>query len=251
MSQKNIHGPRILVVEDDSSLRALVCSYLRTVGYDVVDVFSLASAFRILKGGKIDAIVLDLELEDGEGYDILRSKYAEAAAVIVTSVRKDVLDRVVSFELGADDYIIKPIELKELALRLKRSLRRRDFLLDAKPAAIKIAIVDDIELDLVQRVIVSTGYVSLQLTKLEFRALQMFTADRSKVLGRDDIARELLGRRVLGNSRAVDALMSKLRRKLDPTGKRRLINSVRGSGYVFLGTTVGDVRESSEATLET
>lgn len=242
--QKSSLGPRILVVEDDSSVRALVCSYLRNLGYDVVDVLSLASAFRILKAGKVDAIVLDLELEDGEGYDILRSKYAESAVVIVTSVRSDVLDRVVSFELGADDYIIKPIELKELALRLKRSLKRRDVRSDDKAAAISVSIDEDIELDLVKRVIMSPGYTSSQLTKLEFHALQMFLADRSKVFSREEIARELLGRRVLGNSRAVDALMSKLRRKVDPAGKRRLINSVRGSGYVFLGTTVGDSKES-------
>lgn len=245
MSQKALYGLRVLVVEDDSAVRVLVCSYLRSMGYDVVDVFSLESAFRILKAGKIDAIILDLELEDGEGYDILRSKYAESAAVIVTSVRKDVLDRVVSFELGADDYVVKPIDLKELSLRLKRSLKRREAAQeDNKPGSIRVHVDDDIELDLVQRVIVSPGYVSPQLTKLEFRALQMFAADRSKVFGRDDIARELLGRRVLGKSRAVDALMSKLRRKLDPTGRRRLINSVRGSGYVFLGMSVGDMNEA-------
>lgn len=223
----------MLVVEDESSIRSLLASSLKAAGYTVLDVPTLSGATRLLQHGGIDAMILDLELEDGEGFELLRLPHAEAIITLVISVRTDIVDRLISLELGADDYIVKPVDLRELNLRLKRSLKRRQAIIDDKPEINIMTIDDELSLDLVERVVFSSNYRSSQLTKLEFRALRLLIAEKNRVFAREFIAREILGRRVLGDSRSVDALMSKLRRKLDPTGNNRFIVSMRGEGYIF------------------
>lgn len=235
MRSKSDHASTLLVVEDDTSVRSLLASSLRSAGYTVLDVPTLSGATRLLQHGGIDAMILDLELEDGEGFELLRLPHAEAIITLVISVRTDIVDRLISLELGADDYIVKPVDLRELNLRLKRSLKRKEAIINDRSESNIATIDNELSLDLVERVVFSSDYRSSQLTKLEFRALRMLIAEKNRVFSREFIAKELLGRRVLGDSRSVDALMSKLRRKLDPSGHNRFIVSMRGEGYIFSG----------------
>lgn len=235
MNGKSSKQLKILIVEDDDSVRSVMAAALRNSGFDVIDVSSIASGVKLLRNNAFDGMILDIELEDGEGFEILRLPMAQRVVTIVTSVRSDIVDRLVSLELGADDYMVKPIDLRELGLRLRRSLKRNQLeSASTSKESNTLAIDEEIKLNLIERIIVSANYKSPQLTKMEFRALRIFLGDKYRIFSRDHLAKEVLGRRVLGDSRSVDALMSKLRRKIDPGGSRRFINSIRGEGYAFM-----------------
>lgn len=219
---------RVLLVEDASSFRKMLGTFLRKNNYEVYEAWSLASARRLLPSVQPNLMLLDLQLEDGDGYSLLREYADRDLSILVISAREEVGDRVISLELGAEDYMVKPIDLRELLLRMRRIER-----LAASRNYGSIIDFGSFVLDLVNRKIVRPGYPEVSLSHSEFLLARILMEADGKILTRDTIARRVLGKSNVASSRAVDVLVSKLRKKLDPTGQSSLIWSVRGEGYRF------------------
>ena len=177
----------------------------------------------------LDIVIVDLELDDGDGFSLLRALHKSDISSIVISVRQNSIDRVLSLELGANDYMIKPIELRELYLRVKNVVdnsraRRRNRVptLDFGPFS----------LNLVTRAVYLKDGREEHLTSSEITLLQIFLDNPRKVVERATLARALSKWDVDG-SRSLDMMISKLRLKLSVPGKSACIKSVRGVGYIF------------------
>jgi DNA-binding response OmpR family regulator len=224
----------LLLVEDDDSMRKLMAAFFKSQGYNVSESATLRSAARLLHALHFDAVILDLQLEDGEGYDLLRErvKDKDGPKVIVVSVRDQVSDRIVSLELGADDYLSKPVDLRELALRVRRSLRRDAASAAGRPTRELLDLDGDTRLNVADRSIVREGGSPVRLANREFRLLLMFLDASGAILAREAISRSLYGRRERPESRSIDVLVCDLRRKLNLAKVNFRIKTIRGEGYV-------------------
>jgi DNA-binding response OmpR family regulator len=223
---------RILIVEDSAALRQLIASYLRTNGMQVDLAWSLQGARRALKIFKPELVILDLGLEDGDGYDLIADITAAGAPCIVISARERPIDRILSLELGADDYMTKPIELRELLLRLRRLARL--ITPNGSGNASNIVEFHNVKLDIANREVVrANGQPGNRLTAAEFRLLRLFLETPGEVIARATIAKKVLNKSWIENSRAIDVLVSKLRRKLETGGGELTLRNVRGTGYML------------------
>lgn len=218
---------RVLVVEDATAFRKMVAQFLRTQGYEVYEAWSLESARRLLPSIQPRIMILDLQLEDGDGYSILREHADDKMSIIVVSMREAVVDRVNCLELGADDYMVKPVDMRELALRIKRVEKFSTS--PEQPGLIDLGVF---VLDSINRKVIRAGAPETNLFQAEFQLARLFIESAGRVLSRHAIARHALGKSVAENSRAVDVLVSKLRKKISPPNQP-LISSVRGEGYLF------------------
>lgn len=232
--------PKVLIVEDDTATRQLIAGFLKRQGYDCFEAWTASSAMRLVQSQSFDFVILDLELEGDDGYILLRQANEDQPIYIVVSSRTDVVDRLLSFELGADDYMTKPIDLRELQLRLQRSRKRtaRDA---SKGGELFCRELDGVlMLNVRERAIMRGNRVLCLLNRREFKALCMFLDRPNKVISRDDISRELTGRRNLKESRAVDVLVSNVRAKLASAESQSKIKNIRGEGYMFQVNDIED-----------
>lgn len=219
---------RVLIIEDMLSFRELIGAHLRLNGYNVVEASTVEAARRVIPLVRPDVILLDLHLADGEGLTILRDDNGCDAPVIVVSGRADAASRIESLELGAADFMVKPIDPRELVLRMRRAERQ-----PARPAATGVIEINGARVDLDQRRLARSDGAEIALTEAECRLTRVLLMAEGRVVSRDAIARRVLGRPDDASSRAIDALVSKLRRKIDPPGRATAIWSVRGEGYRF------------------
>lgn len=233
---------RVLLVEDDPAIAQLVSDWLGGEGFAVSWCDRGDQAVAQARESNCDIIVLDVMLPGVGGFEVLRRLRSEGGAlahlpVVMLTARGDVTDRVVGLELGADDYLSKPFDPRELTARLRAVLRRRDTNGDALPAPEnqKLAI-DDLEVEIAARIARLQGS-PLALTGAEFDVLVVLLRGAGQVLDRDTLCRQAFGRKWTSYDRAVDMHVSNLRRKLGPLpdGRDRL-QSVRGAGYVYVRT---------------
>ena len=234
----NLMLNRILLVEDDPDLGELVAEYLQGEGWEVDLVGSGEEALSRVPGD-FAAIVLDVMLPGISGFETLRRVRAQPAtanmSVVMLTARGDEVDRVLGLEMGADDYLPKPFSSRELAARLRAILRRlpdeaeENAMPASDPDVLK---VDDLEMD-TRAHQVRLGGVSLELTVLEFRLLELLLRNAGTVVSREQIANDVLGRDLLIYDRSVDTHMSNLRRKLTANGGEDPIVTLRGTGYLF------------------
>ncbi|MDB5595467.1 MAG: response regulator transcription factor [Hyphomicrobiales bacterium] len=226
-----MNGMRILLVEDSHSLRQVFSSYFSQQGCHVDEIGSLSGARRLLKLFKPDLAIVDLGLNDGIGLDLLSDLTARDIPAVIISSRSDSRDRVLSFEMGAEDFMVKPIDLRELHLRAVRLLRSR------KQAAMRETILPlscgAATVDVTTRTLQSADLRRVALTGSEFRLLRLLLEKRGAVVDRGTISVAVLNHRFVENSRAVDVMVSKLRCKLAKVGEARAIRNVRAEGYVF------------------
>lgn len=226
---------RILVVDDADSIRLQICAYLRQHGYNVNDAWSLAGAMRAINLLELDLAIVDLELGDGDGLTLVRALQEKGVPCMVVSVRSAVIDRVLSLELGADDYMVKPIDLREMLLRVKKIVAHN---VSAHQQETTVIDVGPFRLDLVNRAIVTEDRKQKSLSLTELILLRLFLENQKKIIDRTTLARRLF-RWENPKSRALDMLVSKLRSKIDRPGHGTYIKSVRGVGYIFdLGNEV-------------
>jgi len=233
----------ILVVEDDAKVRLLLRRCFEGEGYRVTEAASGAEAVERLAAGTFDLVTLDLTLPDGDGLAVgreIRSR-SEVPIIMVTG-KGDTIDRVVGLELGADDYITKPFQLREVVARV-RAVLRRTASSGARPAAGGAApkdgtlAFDGWVLDVAKRELKSAAGVTSELTTSEFDLLKVFATHANRVLSRDRIMDLLRGHDWTPTDRSIDNLVMRLRRKIEPDPERpRLIKSVRGVGYCFAAT---------------
>ena len=227
----------VLIVEDDDRIRRLLARYLTKSGLSVDGCADKRGLDQKLQARIPDCILLDLRLPDANGLDIareLRETYPGIGIIILTGA-SDSVDKIVGLEIGADDYITKPFEEREILARIRTVLRRLNHVekTSANPENLKI---DDLEIDFGRHRVSKHG-LSIELTGLEFTLLSLLVKANNRPLSRDMLLENLSGRDWLPNDRSVDVLVGKLRKKIevDPA-KPQLIKTMRGMGYVFAGS---------------
>ncbi len=223
---------RILLIDDDEHLAPPLAAYLRRFDFELVAAHRPSDGFTKLAEGGVDAVILDVMLPEMDGFAVCRQIRRDSdIPVVMLTARGDVTDRVVGLELGADDYLPKPFEPRELAARLQTVLRRR---VQAPPAPAPAAPssllrFEGLEIDTERRVVRRQGE-AVELTGTEFELLLLLAREPNKVWHRDEILNRLRGRDADLYTRAVDILVSRLRRKLEPLV---CIKTLRNAGYTF------------------
>ena len=216
---------KILPIDDDAQLAPPLATYFRRFEMEL-DFATLPSAgLAKLRAGQFDAAILDVMLPERDGFELCRAIRRDSdIPIIMLTARGEVMDRVVGLELGADDYLPKPFEPRELVARLQTVLRRR-----RAGVSRQRLLFDGLELDLDKHTVYRKG-VTVELTGTEFALLALLARDPGKVFGRDDILNHLRGHEAELYTRAVDIVVSRLRKKLEPLD---CIKTLRNAGYTL------------------
>jgi OmpR family response regulator RpaB len=226
--------PRILLIDDDEKLGELLSAYFRRFDMDLVAANHPAVGLEKIDREKPDLVILDVMLPDQDGFAVCRDiRRRSAVPIIMLTARGDVTDRVVGLELGADDYMPKPFEPRELVARVQNVLRRTGTREERHEAGrLRFR---DLDINLERRTVDLEGS-PLELTTMEYQLLVLFANNPGRTFTRDEILNELRGIDAQLFSRSVDILVSRLRQKLrDTTRQPRFIKTVWGTGYTFVG----------------
>lgn len=221
---------RILLIDDDIELCEMLAEYFATEGYAAEAVHDGVRGLARARSGEHAIAILDLSLPGLRGLDVLRQLRTTASVpVLILTARGEDVDRIVGLELGADDYLPKPFNTRELLARVRAILRR------ARPGADSARVTaGDVTLDPATRRAWRAGQL-LALTMAEFVLLETLVRHAGQVLSRDVLAERVLGRRLAALDRSIDVHVSNLRKKLgDAPGGREHIRALRGEGYVFV-----------------
>jgi len=234
----------ILIVEDDPTSLEAMAGYFEVEGYRVVRASDSLELDRALVRHQVDLIVLDLRLPGKDGLTLLRElRSGSDLPVIVVSARTDQVDHIVALEIGADDYLDKPVNLRELLVRTRNILRRsgqqsRPGTAAPRPTRVELA---GWTLDIGARRLFAADGTDVHLTRGEFELLSYLTERAGQVLARDQLLDRLSSREWSPYDRSVDVLIGRLRAKVEENPKDpRLIVTVHGIGYVFLGAAQGE-----------
>jgi two-component system, OmpR family, phosphate regulon response regulator OmpR len=225
--------PRLLLIDDDARLTAMVGDYLRASGFEVEVAANLAAGRERLQSQSYDALLLDLMLPDGDGLDFTRTLRGDARTrrlpLLMLTARGEPMDRIVGLELGADDYLPKPFEPRELLARVKALLRR------AQPNSVADDVLSfgRLEIDLGARE-ARLGGKRCDLTSHQFELLAVLAQSAGRVLSRDQIMDALRGHPMEAFDRSIDVHVSRIRAAIedDPKTPKRVL-TVRGAGYLF------------------
>ncbi len=221
--------PRILLIDDDEHLATPLASYFARFGFQLDSATRPTQGLAMLRSSAYDAAILDVMLPEMDGFALCREiRKASDIPVVMLTARGDVMDRVVGLELGADDYLPKPFEPRELVARLQTILRRQ-----RSPGATggtqQHRVFQGLVIDLGTREVLRQGE-RVELTGTEFELLALLAAEPGKVFSRDDILNRLRGHEAELYTRAVDIVVSRLRRKLEPLD---CIKTLRNAGYTL------------------
>jgi OmpR family response regulator RpaB len=221
--------PRILLIDDDEHLGAPLASYFARFGCTLESAVRPSEGLARLRAESFDAAILDVMLPEMDGFALCREIRKESdIPIVMLTARGEVMDRVVGLELGADDYVPKPFEPRELVARVQTILRRQRV---APPAAAasQQRVFDGLAIDLDRRLVLRQGE-RVDLTGTEFELLALLAAEPGKVFSRDDILNRLRGHEAELYTRAVDIVVSRLRKKLEPLD---CIKTLRNAGYAL------------------
>jgi DNA-binding response OmpR family regulator len=227
---------KLLVIDDDIKLCALLSEYLAPIGFEVEAVHDGRQGIARACGGGFDLIVLDVMLPGENGIEVLRQIRGKMdTPVVMLTARGDDIDRIIGLEMGADDYLPKPFNTRELVARIRTVLRR------AKPdrdepavtPSSKTITVGDVEIDLGTRNVVCSGK-RIEVTSVEFNLLEQLIRNAGRLVSREDLTLKVLGRRLTPYDRSIDGYVSKLRKKLghEVSGNER-IKAIRSVGYLY------------------
>jgi two-component system OmpR family response regulator len=220
---------RILLIDDDELLAPPLAAYLQRFDLQLDSATHPSAGLAKLRAGRYDAAILDVMLPEMDGFELCRSIRKESSLpILMLTARGEVMDRIVGLELGADDYLPKPFEPRELAVRLQTILRRAR---SAPAEAAQSLAFDGLHIDLARRQVQRLGQ-PVELTGTEFELLVLLAREPQKVFDRDQILNRLRGHEAELHTRAVDILVSRLRRKLEPLD---CIKTLRNAGYAFAG----------------
>lgn len=221
----------ILVVDDDPEIRRLLGKYLDGQGFRVSLAGSRAECEARLSELKIDLLVLDVMLPDGSGLDLcraLRERMPALSIILLTALKEDV-DRIIGLEFGADDYLGKPFNPRELAARIRAVLRRGRQ--EPRPASERRYLFADYVADIESRTLTAPDGSPVDLTGGEFELLMVFLQRPGRILSRDSLLDLTQGRTADPFDRSIDILVSRLRRKLGDASVFNLLKTVRNKGY--------------------
>jgi two-component system response regulator CpxR len=228
---------RVLIVDDDQGLVSLLQRFLQNEGFQVYAVFDHRSGLDAALSGEYDVIILDVMLPGGSGFELLKSLRAHSRVpVILLTARGEAVDRILGLEIGADDYVPKPFDPRELVARIRAVLRRSLDVHSDNPGEESLN-VGDISLSLLTRTAVCGG-VAVELTGAEFNMLELLLRRSGMVVTREELAQAALGRPLSAFDRSVDVHVSRLRKKLgsvpsSASGGEERIRPVRGIGYFY------------------
>jgi len=221
----------ILIVDDDSELQDLMRQFLSPQGFEVATACDYSCGLEAAASGDSDLVVLDVMLPGGSGFDLLRElRMKSSVPVLLLTAHGDPIDRVVGLELGADDYLAKPFDPHELVSRIRAILRRSR----PDPSGLGDWIAaGELSLSLSLRTARLRGK-ELGLTAIEFNLLEYLVRHIGTIVSREQLSRDVLGRRVGLLDRSIDVHVSRVRRKIVQCGgDGDLIKAIRGSGYCF------------------
>lgn len=226
---------KILIVEDEPDIRSTLEYNLHRDNFQTESVGNLVDAEKILSTTNISLILLDLMLPDGSGLDLCRKLKADQSTnsipIIILTAKDDEVDKVVGFELGADDYVTKPFSVRELILRIKAILKRKV----QKPEVTEVEReFGELRIDSDSHEVFVNGE-EVSLTALEFRLLKQLVDRRGRVQTRDQLLSDVWGYSADITTRTVDTHIKRLREKLGPIGK--YVQTIRGVGYKFTRTS--------------
>jgi len=219
----------LLVIDDDQRLADLLSQYFSRHEISMAHALRPSDGLKQLSQSTFDLVILDIMLPEMDGFEVCKEirKHSEIPIIMLTA-RGEVMDRIVGLELGADDYLAKPFEPRELIARIHTVLKRSSFKPDAKSGLLEF---DTLRLDL-NRKEAFIDHQLLPLSSSEYQLLELFAQHPGKTLSRDDILSQLKGVDLDIYTRAVDILISRLRQKLKPLD---VIKTIRSRGYCFVG----------------
>ncbi len=227
---------KILLIDDDTELCALLSEYLEDEGFDLETSHDGVEGLDKALTGTYALVILDVMLPSCNGFEVLKKIRRQSdLPVLMLTARGDEVDRIVGLEIGADDYLAKPFNPRELIARMRAIFRRTQSTPDGpikSPAAIKLC-VDDIELDMNARTVFKNSK-PVDLTATEFNLLHALLQSAGKVISREDLNKAVLQREYSPLDRSIDVHISKLRKKLSAAGDRtEHIKSIRSEGYLY------------------
>ncbi len=231
----------ILVVDDDRQMTSFLDRFLTKQGFAVQTVGSATQMGLAMEHRKFDLVLLDVGLPDIDGFEVTRElRRTSRLPIILLTAREEVFDKIIGLELGADDYVAKPFEPRELLARIRSVLRRAKGQVpshDALPEVRSIRFAD-YNLDLPARRLSGPGSQVVALTGMEFSLLRLLAENAGQVVSRDRIMQSIYGHSANVTDRAIDAHVARLRKKLEPTDSGiDLIRTVHGSGYTLAAQT--------------
>ena len=235
----------ILIVDDDLEIRRLLADYLARNGFTALAARDGREMWQMLERHVVDLVVLDLMLPDSDGLTLCRDLRAKGnLPVLMLTARGEETDRIVGIEMGADDYLVKPFNPRELLARIKSILRRtRSLPPNLRPEPTRCLTFSGWCLDTATRLLTSPDGVATPLSGGEYRLLRILLDHPNRVLNRDQLTEMIQGREAEPYDRAVDVQVSRLRQRLrDDSREPQLIKTVRGEGYVLASTV--EVRHS-------
>ncbi|HNV46734.1 MAG TPA: response regulator transcription factor [Spirochaetota bacterium] len=230
---------KILIIDDDAKLQDLLRAYLSDNGFAVASLFDGNEALSAIEKEGPDVVLLDIMLPGSNGLDVLRAVRATSSIpVIMLTAKGDDTDRIVGLELGADDYLPKPFNPRELLARIRAVMRRA-------PAPGVTPAHDDVAIIRAGGLVLNPALLALErgaertaLSKTEYRIMETLMRNPDRVFSRDDIMNAARGRDFIAFERSIDVHISKLRAKVESlTGERDRIKTVWGTGYLFRGDT--------------
>ena len=234
---------RILIVEDDVAVREMLAEYLRTHGYEVAEVDRGVTMRGAVESALPDVVLLDVNLPGEDGFTLarfLRERYD--VGIIIVSAATEIADRVAGLEIGADDYVGKPFDLRELRARVKSVIRRRQATppgalrtpadVDAAPSRVRVGVCS---LELASHRLFAEDGGEVSLTNMEFDLLKAFIDRPNQLLSRDQLLTLTRNREWEPFDRSIDIRIARLRRKIEPDPEHpETIRTVRGAGYIYV-----------------
>ena len=222
---------KILIIDDDEKLNRLLTDYLSKMGFTVLTSTLPSAGLEKMEEESPDLVILDVMLPEMDGFEVCRTiRQSSSVPVVMLTARGEVMDRVVGLEIGADDYLPKPFEPRELVARIQAILRRIQTKSKSGLKTIGALCIDFHKYE------VRVDDKLVHLTLNEFECLVLLVKNKGKVLNRDQIIEELRGIEWDAYNRSVDITMSRLRQKLGDDPKNpRFIKTIWGTGYLFIG----------------
>jgi len=225
---------QILIIDDDEKLVDLLKDFLTNFGFQITAALHPQEGLDLLRKGSFDLIILDVMLPDMDGFEVCKQVRKDSSIpIVMLTARGDVMDKVVGLEIGADDYLAKPFEPRELVARIQSVLRRT-----GSASNSSICQFGDLTINLNNHEVKKNGD-PITLTSTEFQLLQLFIQHPDEVLSRDLIMESVQGIEWESYNRSVDVLVSRLRQKLGDDPKHpRYLKTIWGSGYLFFKESI-------------
>jgi len=221
---------RVLIIDDDMELCRLLSERLQPEGFAIETIQDGQIGLKRAALGQHDLVILDLMLPGMSGLDVLRNLRSHSSVpVLILTARGDDVDRILGLEIGADDYLPKPFNPRELVARIRAILRR----VSRDTGNSSIVIVDSVRLE-PSALKVWVDETEVSVTSLEFSLLEAFMRNAGQVMTREDLTEQVLGRKLGPFDRVIDVHVSNLRKKLGRFSSEELIKAVRGTGYLFV-----------------